>query len=145
MKYINILTLMIIVLIFFSVNVVSASDLDFNNTNEVELTSYTIDSEIDKIDFAYDSDMQIEESNNVDLIKSENNNSRTIYIGQNTSDDGGNGSYENPYSSLKLACDNVNGEGIVNVYLFNGTYYVGSELKFNKHRVLVIDFLTRSI
>ena len=58
-------------------------------------------------------------------------NSRVIYVGQNITEDGGNGSYENPYSSLKLACDNVNGEGIVNVYLFNGTYYVGSELKFN--------------
>ena len=58
-------------------------------------------------------------------------NSRVIYVGQNITEDGGNGSYENPYSSLKLACDNVNGEDIVNIYLFNGTYYVGSELKFN--------------
>ena len=62
------------------------------------------------------------------LLDSEDNselnsgvNSTIIYIGQNSSSDGGNGSYENPYSTLKLACDNVNGEETTIINIFNGS------------------------
>ena len=64
-------------------------------------------------------------------------NSTIIYIGQNSSSDGGNGSYENPYSTLKLACDNVNGEETTIINIFNGTYYIGSELKFKTNNLII--------
>ncbi|WP_405272412.1 hypothetical protein, partial [Methanobrevibacter sp.] len=64
-------------------------------------------------------------------------NSLVIYVGQNSSEDGGNGSYENPFSTLDLACKNVSGEDKVTVNIFNGTYYIGSELKFNTNNLII--------
>ena len=63
-------------------------------------------------------------------------NSRVIYVDQNAND-GGNGSYENPFSTLKLACDNINGENKTVINIFNGTYLVGSELKFDTNNLII--------
>ena len=60
-----------------------------------------------------------------------------IYVGQNISNDGGNGSYENPFSTLKLACDNINAENKTVINIFNGTYLVGSELKFDTNNLII--------
>ena len=54
-----------------------------------------------------------------------------IYVGTHNKTETGNGSYENPFSTLKLACDNVSGQDTVTVKVFNGTYYMGSHLRFN--------------
>ncbi len=56
---------------------------------------------------------------------------KVIYVGHNNVTEGGNGSYENPFSTLELACNDVNGQKKVTVNIFNGTYYLGSYLKFN--------------
>jgi uncharacterized coiled-coil protein SlyX len=58
-----------------------------------------------------------------------------IYVGQNITDDGGNGSYENPFANLTLASNNVNGQDKVTVNIFNGTYYLGSILEFNTNNL----------
>jgi hypothetical protein len=70
-------------------------------------------------------------------LTAENDNGQThdeyvIYVGQNITSDGGNGSYENPFATLDLACANVSeGKEKVDLNIFNGTYYIGSELRFN--------------
>ena len=64
-------------------------------------------------------------------------NEKIIHVGQNNTDDGGNGSYDNPYENLTLACNNVNGEDTVIINIFNGTYYMGSELKFNVNNLII--------
>ena len=51
--------------------------------------------------------------------------SKVIYVGQNVTADGGNGSFDNPFRTFKLACDNVNGEDNVTINVFAGTYYLG--------------------
>ena len=70
-------------------------------------------------------------------LKSSDVNTTPIYVGQNISEDGGNGSYENPFSSLKLACDNIQGGDSTVINIFNGTYYVGSELKFDTNNLII--------
>ncbi len=66
-----------------------------------------------------------------------NNNSIEIYVGENKTNNGGNGSYENPYATLDLACQNVNGEEKATINIFNGTYYLGSLLKFNTSNLFI--------
>ena len=44
--------------------------------------------------------------------------------------------YENPFATLDLACSDVNGKNNVKINIFDGTYYVGSNLKFNTSNLL---------
>lgn len=52
----------------------------------------------------------LSDNNLVEQQSIENVESHVIYVGQNKTVDGGNGSLENPFSTLNLACSNVNGE-----------------------------------
>ena len=74
---------------------------------------------------------------NIDSISENTYNSIEIYVGRNKTSDGGNGSYDNPYATLDLACQNVNGENKATVNIFNGTYYLGSLLKFNTSNLFI--------
>ena len=56
--------------------------------------------------------------------------SHVIYVGRNITENG-EGTYENPFSTLSQASANTSGEDKVIVNLFNGTYDLGSVLKFN--------------
>ena len=60
-----------------------------------------------------------------------------IYVGTHNKTETGNGSYENPFSTLKLACDSVSGENKTVINIFNGTYLVGSELKFDTNNLFI--------
>lgn len=93
-------------------------------------------------------DLIIEEDNNNSLskenefLKSQEENLLSdtaieIYVGENKTIDGGNGSYDNPYATLDLACKNVKGEEKATINLFNGTYYLGSLLKFNTSNLFI--------
>ncbi len=64
-------------------------------------------------------------------------NSIEIYVGENKTTDGGNGSYDNPYGTLDLACKNVNGEEKTTINIFNGTYQLNSLLKFNTSNLVI--------
>ena len=74
---------------------------------------------------------------NIELNTMDNHQNKIIYVGHNNVTIDGNGSYENPYSTLKLACDNVNGEEQVTVKIFEGTHYFKNFLKFNTGNLYV--------
>ena len=128
----NIKKLFILVLVFsiiFSVSAVSAAENEttqdiISNTNEMEMIEIT------------DEIIELENTENQEIL-SENNDSIEIYVGMNKTSDGGNGSYDNPYATLDLACKNVNGENRATVNIFNGTYYIGSLLKFNTNNLFI--------
>ena len=120
--------------IFLSFNAISATEVDLSdNIYKTQLNS--VDDEIIEISSS-DTNLIGDES---PIAGSEVNqeNSRVIYVGQNTAEDGGNGSYENPFSSLQSACDNVSGEDKVTVNIFNGTYEIGSVLSFNTNDLFI--------
>ena len=124
-----ILIFVIFVVLFSSFNVISASNLDdFNDTvlnigNENELLSVSSE-EVDLNQVVDDELNYGVDGQNID-------EGYVIYVGNNNSTIGGNGSYENPFSNFSLACDNINGQEKVTVKVFNGTYKLGAQLNFN--------------
>lgn len=120
--------LILVLSIIISMGIVSASDMNNTTTDIV-----TQPSEIDLTDINEEDNLETPQDSQI----SSQGNLCVIYVGQNKTSDGGNGSYENPYQTLKLACDNVNGEDTVEINLFNGTYYLNSELKFNTNNLLI--------
>lgn len=133
--------LVLISILSLSVNVISATNI--NDTISENIINQENDAlheviEMDNVDEVSSFDEKVISDN----LENQNLNSgdvniTQIYVGQNISEDGGNGSYENPFSSLKLACDNVNGEDTVILNIFNGTYYIGSELIFNTNNLII--------
>lgn len=138
----NILFILVLISILsLSLNVISATSI--NDTISGDILGQETDAFQDVIEIdnsneltSFDEKVISDNLENQNL-KSDVVNSTQIYVGQNTSEDGGNGTYENPFSSLKLACDNVNGEDTVILNIFNGTYYIGSELKFNTNNLII--------
>ena len=92
---------------------------------------------VDVSDEVVDDSLGVSEEPALSDGETPNASEKVIYVGQNTTDDGGNGSYENPYGNLSLACDNVNGEETTTINIFNGTYYIGSELKFKTNNLII--------
>ena len=74
-----------------------------------------------------------------DIIKSDNNNSRIIYVGHHNTTDGGNGSFDNPFTTFKAVCDDVHGENNISIHVFDGTYYLGEGFTINKSTPLIFD------
>lgn len=72
-----------------------------------------------------------------DTVISSPKDSRIIYVGQNKTTDGGNGTIENPFESFELACNNLSSENKVEINVYNGTYYIDSDLKFNTSNLIV--------
>ena len=61
-----------------------------------------------------------------------------IYVGENKTEDGGNGSYENPFATLNLAHASIAGYyDKITINIFNGTYELNTELKFNANELTV--------
>ena len=77
-------------------------------------------------------DVVNEESGGDNLLQNGevNDDSYEIYVGQNITADG-EGTLDNPFATLNLACNNVSGQDKVTVYIQNGTYYMDSFLKFD--------------
>ena len=126
-KYLFILILCVSVIM--SANVIFAADADLNGT----VSDGLMDQSNNELNSFLD-DSNIEE--NSDEILTEENDFHIIYISSNASSDG-NGSYEKPYSTFQEACDNVNDENNTIINLFEGTYYIGSELKFKTNNLIV--------
>ncbi|WP_305554465.1 Ig-like domain-containing protein [Methanobrevibacter sp. V74] len=98
----------------------------------------------DNSSLTYDGDeIIVNDIDNENILSSVNNNQKSseefyeVHVGQNITEDGGNGSYENPFATLDLACIDVNGKGNVKINIFDGIYYVGSNLKFNTSNLLM--------
>ncbi len=124
-----------ILLVIGSIGSISAIDVNSSTfTEDIASNQFNIDNNID-LELTNDEPIfsQVDNINGV----SQPEDSREIYVGQNITENGGNGSYENPFSTLDLACKNVSGEDKVTVNIFNGTYYIGSELKFNTNNLFI--------
>ena len=133
--------ILLLFVVFISINVCFASDnnqsvIDVSNQVNISDEEYNLIQSPKNDEINDVGDIIAIEENSKDLI-GEDNDSLVIYVGQNSSSDGGNGTYENPYSTLKLACDNVNGEETTIINIFNGTYLVGSELKFDTNNLII--------
>ena len=130
----KIIVCLLVLSVFLSINTVVAFDGDLNNVSHDEMLN-TEDTEIIESS-SFDDNLGSEELQNVEYDVNQEN-SRVIYVGQNTTEDGGNGSYKNPFSTLQFACNNVSGENKVTVNIFNGTYYIGSHLKFDTNNLFI--------
>ena len=130
----KIIVCLLVLSVFLSINTVVAFDGDLNNVSHDEVLN-SEDTEIIESS-SFDDNLGSEELQNVEYDVNQEN-SRVIYVGQNTTEDGGNGSYKNPFSTLQFACNNVSGEDKVTVNIFNGTYYIGSHLKFDTNNLFI--------
>lgn len=69
---------------------------------------------------------------------SEEYTSCVVYVGQNITEDGGNGSYENPFETIDYAYDSINGyKDSITINIFEGTYYLESDLQFNTSNLII--------
>ena len=114
--------------LIFSIGFVSAVDVNDTTTDIV-----TQSSEMDLTDINEKDDLEISS----DTLSSQELNSRVIYVGQNKTTDGGNGTQDNPFNSFELACNNLTGEEKVEINVYNGTYYLDSDLKFNTSNLFI--------
>ena len=125
----GIIWLVLLVSLIISIGFVSAADVNDTSTDMV-----TQSSEIDLTDINEEDNLEISQEN---LISSQDANSRVIYVGQNKTTDGGNGTLDNPFNSFELACNNLSGEEKVEINVYNGTYYLDSDLKFNTSNLFI--------
>ena len=135
--------LILIISIIFSISIVSAEGNEtsqdiFSQTDDIEINEDTIiqttENSLQKTSeediHSQNGEMEVEEILGEEDV-------RIIYIGQNSTSDGGNGSYENPFATLNIASTNTSGENKVIVNIFNGTYELGSVLKFNTSNLVI--------
>ena len=104
---------------------VSAVNIDDNCTESVVLNEIDLSNNPNELNKDYEMNLGENISNDNDLVCD-------IYVDSNFGLDDGNGSYENPFSTLDLAYGSVTEyKDKINLYLFEGTYTIGSELIFN--------------
>ena len=139
MKFVKIFSLILILSIFCSINVIAAvdltnsslddislnepADLDSNLNNEIEIVS-----DNNNFVLSTNEDIGIQLGTNEGFDEDEG---YVIYVGHNNKTETGNGSYENPFSNFQLACDNVSNQEKVTLKIFDGTYYLGGNFKFD--------------
>lgn len=126
MYFKRIFCLIILVSILISMNMVSASDL--NDTTTEIITQFC------GVNEQGCDNLEITQNNQ---IVSQDRDSHIIYVGQNKTNDGGNGTQDNPFGSFQIACNNLKGEENVEINVYNGTYYLNSDLKFNTTNLFV--------
>lgn len=124
----GIIWLVLLVSLIISIGFVSAADVNGTTTDIV-----TQSSEIDLTDSNEENTLEITPENQL----SSQDDSRVIYVGQNMTTDGGNGTLGNPFNSFELACNNLSGEKKVEINVYNGTYYIDSDLKFNTSNLFI--------
>ena len=137
MKFKYLLIIFLIFYIIMSCSFVVASDNTTGISSEKILNQQEITVDEENTEILIEDDYLADFEDNDYLFDDNINNSIEIYVGENKTSDGGNGSYNNPYATLDLACQNVNGENKATVNIFNGTYYLGSLLKFNTSNLFI--------
>ena len=125
----EIIWLVLLVSFIISIGSVSATDV-----NDTAWDMVTQSSEIDLTDINEEDNLEISQENQ---ISSQEENSRVIYVGQNKTIDGGNGTPNNPFNSFERACNNLSGEEKIEINVYNGTYYLDSDLKFNTSNLFI--------
>ena len=124
------LLLIFLLILFSSINFISAVDLTNSSMGEINVQD---DVKLNNIEDIVINDFS-EFNNEIlgsDADESDLDEGYVIYVGNHNKTETGNGSEDNPFSTLKYACDNVSGQEKVTVKIFNGTYYMGSYLQFN--------------
>lgn len=114
-----------------SFSVISASEL----TNESAYSS--IDDSTNVINdnnLIKENDLDNSKLSTSDSNVSPNDYDTVIHVGQSVNGTG-NGTYENPFSSIDLACNNISGENNVSIKIFNGTYQVTSLMNINATKI----------
>lgn len=127
------LILLLISMIFLSINAIAATELSNDTLNFNNNINNEIHDSLNDIDKVKDASNELDNSylkNSNPEILSDDDEGYVIYVGQNKTENG-NGSYDNPFATLKLACDNVSGKEKVTVKIFNGTYTFKHYLKFD--------------
>ena len=122
----NILIIFLILTVIFSVNMVSANE--FNVTDNLECSDDFSLEVMDESNPDLNSSEQVDEG----LCSSTRDNSDenyVIYVGANNGD--GNGSFENPFSTFDLACQDIStGKNNVTINVLEGNYLL-NDLTFN--------------
>ncbi|WP_296879066.1 Ig-like domain-containing protein [uncultured Methanobrevibacter sp.] len=134
----GIILIILSLILIFSVNFISASELT-NSSLEISSNDNLADN-IDDIPLN-----SMDDSNELNQISdnsvlSEPDDFIEIWIGQNKTIDGGDGSPENPFATLYLACDYANTKNTsqITLNIYNGTYeLLDSPLKFNTSNLIV--------
>lgn len=149
MRYKSLFILGLSVFIIFSLNFVVANENtnvslenDINPTFETDCLSSEIEDAECLSNHIYEENNYYEDTGEQSSIS----DSKIIYVGHNNNTEAGNGSYDNPFNTFKEACDDVNGEYNVTIYVFGGTYKIGegmtensaTSLKFNTSNLNII-------
>ena len=118
--------------------------VDENDELSVSDVEEEISVENDEQVFDDDSDSLLSAPDETNEILTEGSQTVEVYIGQNTSEGGGNGTLENPFNSLNTAFDSVSSLGSadnianVTVYIANGTYALSKNIKLNDNTNYII-------
>ena len=136
----NKIILIFLFLILFSLNVVAGATNDVLESHTYETNeSYISDIGITNIyDEKLGTDIDVNNEGNDKLeteIDEPSHDEIEIWVGSNDND--GNGSYNNPFKNLTLACNNVSGQDKATINIYNGTYYLDSHLKFNTNNLFI--------
>lgn len=134
MKLRDILFILVLLSVICSLNFVVANDI-----NETSLEQ-SKDADINLIS---DDNAPLNSLNSNECLKMDENtelygdSSSVIYVGHNNKTIGGNGSLENPFTTFKAACDNIEGENNVTIYVSDGVYYLGEGLEKDVNTPLI--------
>ena len=126
-------------------------------SNDTADAMMVVDSEYNSISISDDENMiNFEENYLSEDLQEINDNQKlkeydegyVIYVGHNNKTESGEGTEDNPFSSLKIACDNVTGQEKVTIKIFNGIYALGegytdatgAQLKFNTNNLNIIGY-----
>ena len=126
-KYI--FTLLLLLVIAYSISSISAMELNNDSSNVISIE----DMELDDIGVSDDYSLNLDETNLFDSTEGQDASDEgyVVYVGSNNITQNGNGSSENPFVNLSLACKNISGQEKVTVKIYAGTYKLGEFLKFN--------------
>ena len=126
-------SILLIFCIILSVNFVAAQET--NNLSESIISNQFED--VSEIEYSMEK-FKVSDVSSDEILEEGNSSqsSQLVYVSENTNYEG-NGSYESPYSSLEVMKNNTGELDSLTVNIFNGTYYMGSELKFNVNNLIV--------
>ena len=121
----KLLIISMLVIMIFCVSAVNASD------DDATLLENNVVTEVDSANSDLTLGENFEETIGVDENESASSTDELIiYVGTNGID-GGNGSYDNPFTTFKAASEATNGENNVIINVFPGTYYLGEGLSYD--------------
>jgi len=136
MKFNKYLICALFLVLICCIGAASAADAGDDSVAANDTIDEEVTGAVDVSDEVVDDSLGVSEEPALSDGEDVSSNERVIYVGTNGTD-GGDGSKENPFTTLALACNNVSGEDKITLNIYNGTYYLGSELKFNTSNLII--------